>query len=345
MVNIAQIGIGRWGKNILRNLTQLPNTKLVTVCDLDPKNIEAAKQLYPNLNYTTKMEDVIGSPEIEAVYIATPASTHFELAVKLLKAGKHVFIEKPIVLVSNELEELIELASQQKKIIMEGHLLLYHGAVNAMRDKIRAGLIGDLHHLYFRRTNLGSIRFEANALWDFGPHDISVVYYLIDEVPQSISAHAVGHFPQGTEETVFTTIKFDSGKVAHLHESWIDPHKDRKIIAVGNKGMLVLDELATDGKLKLVKKHVKYDSAKKFEHEKFSYHDEGVEVIEYPECEPLRTECEHFIKAIINNTEVRSNGTNSLRVLRTLENAQRSIDEDGHPVQYQNKKEKEFTHL
>ncbi len=341
MVKVGQIGIGRWGKNLLRNYANLPDTELVLVCDLDQKNIEAAKQLYPKLKFTQKIEDVLDNPEIEAVVIATPAATHYDLGKKALKNNKHVFIEKPVVLESEDLEDLIQLSTKNKKILMEGHLLLYHGAVNAMRDAIRAGKIGEVQHVYFRRTNLGAIRFEANVLWDFGPHDISVLYYLIDEEPSMISSDEVSVYPQDTAETVFTTIKFPSNKMAHLHESWLDPYKDRKIIAVGSKGMIILDELATDGKVKFIKKYVKYDPAQQFEHNRFAYHDDGVEVIPCEEVEPLRTECLHFIEAIKNKTHVRSNGQNSLRVLKTLLAAQYSMEHAGAPVDFNLVKEKQ----
>ena len=332
MVNVAQIGIGRWGKNHLRNHYQLGSLKLA--CELDQKNIDAALQLYPDLKITKNVDDVFNNKEIDAVVIATPASTHFALGKRALESGKHVFIEKPMVFKQTELEVLINLAKQKKLVLMEGHLLLYHGAVNKMRDAIKSGLIGEIQQVYCRRAALGAIRFEANVLWDLGVHDISVLFYLLDEHPAIISAQSANFYPQKTDEVVFTAIKFASGKIAHVHNSWLDPYKDRKAIVVGTKGMLIMDELATDGKVKFVKKRVTYDPIKKFEHERFAYLDEGVEVLEYPEVEPLRTECEHFLTACANGTPVRSDGQNSLRILKTLEAAQYSLEHQGAPVQY-----------
>jgi len=337
MLKVAQIGIGRWGKNHLRNYVQLGVMNLA--CDLDQKNIDAALLLYPDLKITKNIDDVFNNPEIDAVVIATPASTHLALGKKALESGKHVFIEKPIVFKQQDLEILIDLAKQKNLVLMEGHLLLYHGAVNKMRDAIRSGLIGDLQQLYFRRANLGAIRFEANVLWDLGVHDVSVLYYLLDEHPEYISAQSASFYPQKTDEVVFTAVKFASGKIAHIHNSWLDPFKDRKAIAIGSKGMLVMDELATDGKVKFIKKHIAYDPTKKFEHERYQYLDEGVEVLEYPEVEPLRTECEHFISACAKGTAVRSDGLNSLRVLKTLEAAQYSLENHGQPVAYKETKE------
>lgn len=337
MLKLAQIGIGRWGKNHLRNYCQLGVMELA--CDLDQKNIDAALQLYPNLKTTKNINDVFNNSEIQAVVIATPAATHFELGKKALLAGKHVFIEKPIVFKTEELETLIELAQQKNLVLMEGHLLLYHGAVNKMKEAIQSGLIGELQQLYFRRANLGAIRFEANVLWDLGVHDISVLYYLLDEHPEYISAQSANFYPQKTAEVVFTAITFNSGKIAHIHNSWLDPFKDRKAIAVGSKGMLLMDELATDGKVKFIKKRLEYDPGKQFEHDRYKYIDEGFEVLEYPEVEPLRTECEHFISACLKGTKVRSNGHNSLRVLKTLEAAQHSLEHHGEPVLYKKTKE------
>ncbi|MDR1997480.1 MAG: Gfo/Idh/MocA family oxidoreductase [Candidatus Margulisbacteria bacterium] len=332
MLKIAQIGIGRWGKNLLRNHYQLGSLRLV--CDLDQNNIAAALKLYPELKVTKNIDDVLNDPGIDAVVIATPAATHFALGKKVLEADKHCYIEKPIVLKQQDLQDLMKLAGEKKKILMEGHLLLYHGAVNRMREAVQSGLIGELQQVYCRRAALGAIRFESNVLWDLGTHDISVVYYLLNEQPAVISAQAAQFYPQRTAEVVFTAIKFASGKIAHIHNSWLDPHKDRKAIAVGTQGMLIMDELAADGKVKFIKKRVEYDPSRKFEHERFAYVDEGVEVLDYAGVEPLRAECEHFIRACESGSAVRSDGPNSLRVLKTLEAAQYSLEHAGEPVRY-----------
>ncbi|MDR1453063.1 MAG: Gfo/Idh/MocA family oxidoreductase [Candidatus Margulisbacteria bacterium] len=333
MVNVAQIGIGRWGKNLLRNHYQLGSLKLA--CELDQNNIDAALKLYPDLKITQNIDDVLQNPSIDAVVIATPAATHFAIGKKVLESGKHVYIEKPIVLQQQDLQDLLDLAAAKNKILMEGHLLLYHGAVNRVRQAVRDGLIGELQQVYCRRTGLGAIRFESNVLWDLGTHDISVVYYLLDEQPSVISAQAARFYPQKTAEVVFTAIKFASGKIAHIHNSWLDPYKDRKAIAVGTKGMLIMDELAADGKVQFIKKRVAYDPGKKFEHERFAYIDEGAEVLECPEVEPLREECLHFLAACEKGAPVRSGGANSMRVLKTLLAAQQSLERDGAPVKYQ----------
>ncbi|MBU0579805.1 MAG: Gfo/Idh/MocA family oxidoreductase [Candidatus Margulisbacteria bacterium] len=333
MITIAQVGVGRWGKNLLRNYMQMDSCRVKLVCEADPKHRQEIKKNYPQVKVVASFNQVLKDPEIDAVVIATPAATHFKLGMKALTAGKHIFIEKPIVLKTTQLKKLIALANEKNKVLMEGHLLLYHGAVNCVREAIKSGKIGDLYHVYFRRTNLGSIRFTENALWDFGPHDISVVYHLIDEEPEQIAAHGVGYLQEGIEEVVFTFIKFKSGKFAHLQESWLDPHKDRKIVVVGSKGMIIMDELATDGKVKFIKKRAEAQEGE-FEHERFKYHDEGHEVIEYEEVEPLRLECLHFLECIENTKTPRSGGENSVRVLKTLEMAQKSLEKDGKPIKW-----------
>ncbi len=334
MITVAQVGVGRWGKNLLRNFSQIDSCKLKYVCEAAPAHREEVKKNYPDVKVVSSINAVLKDPEVDAVIIATPASTHFKLGMKVLGAGKHVFIEKPIVLKTAHLKKLIEVAKEKKKVLMEGHLLLYHGGVNRVKKAIQDGTVGDVFNIYFRRTNLGSIRFKENALWDFGPHDISVVYHLIDEQPRAISAQGVGYLQDGIEEVVFTSIKFASKKFAHLHESWLDPYKDRKIIVVGSKGMIILDELATDGKVKFIKKRVEHKPDAQFEHERFKYFDEGAEVLEYEEVEPLRLECMHFLECIKDSKTPRSGGENSLRVLRTLELAQKSLEKDGKQIAY-----------
>ncbi|MFC1478632.1 Gfo/Idh/MocA family protein [Candidatus Margulisiibacteriota bacterium] len=322
----AQIGIGRWGKNILRNLAGLPECDLRYVCDASPEQIKVQQQNYPDLNYISDPEIIFNDPDVQAVVIASPASTHFELAKKALQSGKHVFAEKPLVLEIAECEELAALAAEKDLVLMEGHLLLYHGAILRLKQAVSEGLIGDIHHLYFRRTNLGAIRFEANVLWDVGPHDFSVLLLLLDgDMPQDVSASGTGCYLPDNEEVVLTAMKFADGRVAHFHESWLDPFKDRKILIIGDKGMLFLDEHATDGKVKLVKKKI-VDTGHELEHERFKYQDEGHQVLDYEETEPLKSEMQHFLDCAANNKQPRSNPQNSLRVLKLLKAAQKSLD-------------------
>ena len=326
-IQVAQIGLGRWGKNILRNLAALPEGNLRYACDANAEQLKLHQASYPNLKFIADPQIIFDDPEIQAVVISSPVSTHFDLASKALKAGKHVFVEKPIVLLEAELAELAKLAEQKKLIIMEGHLLLYHPAIIELKAAITNGLIGELEHLTFRRTSLGAIRLEANVLWDVGPHDLSVLLFLLDgQMPETVKATGCGNLEgKAHAEVVFTSLKYASGLVAHIHESWRDPFKERKIMVVGSKAMLVLDEHATDGKLKLVKKTI-IDTKSKIEHERFIYEDKGIEVLNIPESEPLKSEMQHFLDCVKTGQPALSGPQNSQRVLKLLHLAQASLE-------------------
>jgi predicted dehydrogenase len=232
-----------------------------------------------------------------------------------------------MVLKLEQCRELGQIATDKKLVLMEGHLLLYHGAVLRLKQALDDGLIGKVHHLYFRRTNLGAIRFEANVLWDVGPHDFSVMLYLLNgQMPCKIAAFGSSTYLPNNPEVVFTSFHFADGLTAHFHESWIDPGKDRKLSIVGTKGMLVLDEHATDGKVKMLRKQI-VDTKATLEHQRFSYQDDGVEVLTYPEVEPLRSEMEHFFSCIQDGRLPRSNSANSLKVLELLLASQQALDQ------------------
>jgi predicted dehydrogenase len=245
----------------------------------------------------------------------------------MLDAGKDIFIEKPIVLKEADLDQLQKKAQEKELIIMEGHLLLYHSAVRRFKKALDDNEIGKVNHIYFKRTALGAIRFESSALWDFAPHDLSVLMYLIPDMPETVYSSGLKVFEKsGGEEIVFTTLKY-SDKVASIHESWLDPAKDRKIVAVGEKAMLMLDELADDGKIKLFAKKVELNSEAKFEHDIFNYLDEGFKVLDYPDSEPLKEECQHFIDCITDRKTPVSNVENSKKVLRMLLQADSSLQD------------------
>jgi len=329
---IGQIGVGRWGKNILRNLANLKNCTFTHVCDSSLDQIEKYKKDYPQVSFLSNPENILSDKNIQALVIATPVASHFSLAKQALLSGKHVFVEKPIVLEPKQLEELTEISQERSLVLMEGHLLLYHGAIQKMKKAIAAGLIGNIHHLYLRRTNLGAIRTEANVLWDVGPHDISILNFLLNgEPPEQISALGKGVFLPDNQETIFTTVKFKNGIIANIHESWLDPFKERKAIAVGDKGMLILDEHDPQAKLRWIKKQI-VDTENALEHLRFKYIDEGQEKINYQELEPLNAELQHFVNCIAEGKEPISNSKNSLQVLRILCACQKSLESNGNPV-------------
>jgi UDP-2-acetamido-3-amino-2,3-dideoxy-glucuronate N-acetyltransferase len=328
MIVAAQIGIGYWGINILRDLLTNNDCLLKYACDSDAGTIAKAKAHFPQANYISDYSLLINDPEVQAVLIATPAPTHFKLAVQALAAGKHVFIEKPITLDIGEAEQLIELAKKQNKKLMVGHLLLYHPVINALKAELHKGTIGRVLYMYCRRTNLGKVRSNENVLWSVSPHDLSVFLFLLDQRPSSAAAQGGCYLQKDIEDVVFASFNFAGGVMAHLHASWLDPSKERKIVVVGERGMLVVDETVKQNKLILYKKYVVRNDAKN----DFKYVDEGGVPVPYEEKEPLKEELRHFFDCIEHNREPLSGGQNGLAVLRILAAAQKSLKSGGQSV-------------
>jgi predicted dehydrogenase len=325
MAKIAQLGLGYWGSNLLRNFLSLKDCEMLAACDLDPAMLAKARDKYPNLTLTSDFNSLLSDKEIDALIIATPGETHFKLAKQALSAGKHVFVEKPITLKTSEAEELIRLSDKVGKKLMVGHLLLYHPAVRKLKKVLNDGVIGKVGYLYFRRANFGKVRNFENVLWSLAPHDISVLLYLLDEKPTQCSAIGARCVQPDIEDVVFTSLRFADGKIAHLHNSWLDPRKEREIVVVGEKGMLILDEVSKDGKLKLIKKHISRTSGAGG----FSYEDEGETIRKFEDVEPLKVECQHFIDCVKDGQQPLTDGKNGLDVLRVLAAAQSSLDNHG----------------
>lgn len=328
MNKLAVVGIGNWGKNHLRTFVSLLGENCVIACDTDTGCLERAQAQYPQLETTTQIGDVLGNSSIDAVVIATPAVTHFDLAKKALEAGKHVLVEKPIALRVEEAEELIELADHQCRRLMVDHLLEYHPAVEEMKQCIDRGELGEIYYLYSQRLNLGVIRTEENALWSLGPHDLSVILYLLGKEPARVSAHGSAYLQKesGIHDVVFLNLGFPDGVIAHAHLSWLDPHKIRKITAVGNRKTVVFDDMARE-KLKVFDKRVERTVGG---FQLYVGEDNTVEL--ESEEEPLKRMARHFLESIKDNTRPRSDGRDGLRVLRVLAAAQRSLEEGGKPV-------------
>jgi len=328
MAVVAQVGIGYWGINILRALLDLDRVEVKYACDADQGKIEAARKNYSQVKYLSDYEDIINDNEVQAVIISTPVPTHFNLAKKALAAKKHVFIEKPITLKSQEARELVKLAKRNDRKLMVGHLLLYHPVIKSLKEALTRGSIGQPLYMYFRRTNLGKVRTVENVLWSVAPHDISIFLYLLDKKPSQTTARGACYLQPDIEDVVFTSFAYESGEIVHLHNSWLDPFKERKIVVVGEKGMLVADEMASQGKLMLFNKYVQRTPGST----EFKYTDKGAVAVVYDNKEPLKAELEHFIDCLENDKEPLSNGENGLTVLCVLEAAQESLKNDARPV-------------
>jgi predicted dehydrogenase len=240
------VGLGQWGKKLARNLGELAD--LAWLCDLDDLRRSELSSRYPAARVTQSLDDVLSDDTIEAVAIATPVSTHYDLARRVLEAGKHVFVEKPPAMRGVEMEELCELAEARGRVLMPGHLLLYHPGIQKLKEIVDSGDLGDVLCVYGNRQNLGTIRTHENALWSLGVHDLSVLLYLVGEEPNELLARGNAFLNPRVEDIVFCYLTFPSGKIAHLHLSWLDPHKIRRITVVGRDKMAVFDDMSPSAK-------------------------------------------------------------------------------------------------
>jgi predicted dehydrogenase len=329
MLNVAVIGAGNWGKNLVRIFADSKKTELKYVVDSDPDTLSKAPAKCVKTNdYREALDDT----SVEAAVICSSAVTHYEIAKYALNAGKHVFVEKPMTLEVAHSEELVKLADEKKLKLMVGHLLLYHPCVNAMREYILNGDIGDLYYLYSQRLNLGKVRSDENALLSFAPHDISVAIYLMGDNPVSVTAYGECYLQKGVEDVVFLNMSFPGGRMAHVHVSWLDPHKVRKTTVVGSKKMVVFDDMDPREKIRIYDKGVDRPAGYGSYGEFLSLRDGDILIPAVKMTEPLKIEIDHFIDCIVSNKTPRSDGKNGLIVTKVLEYAQKSLKNGGIPV-------------
>lgn len=332
IVTVAVVGVGGWGKNIARNYAQMPRAYLKYVCDLNSDQLADIQIQLGVDNTTTEFDDLVRDPEVEAIIIATPAPTHYEFCRRALLAGKDVYVEKPFVLSTEHAQEIVSLADEHDRILMVGHLLEYHPVVRELRRMISSGELGDILYIYSQRLNLGTVRQDENALWSFAPHDISVILYLLGLSPSDVSARGQAYLQPGVEDVVFLALNFGGTAMGHVHVSWLDPHKVRRITIVGSKRMAVFDDLEPNEKLKIYDKgaelNTDYDSFAEYVGLRF-----GDITVPYIKVgEPLRIECEHFMKCVRERKTPLSDGEDGLRVVQVLEAAKESLEKNGSPV-------------
>jgi predicted dehydrogenase len=322
-IKLGVAGLGYWGPNLARNFAAIAGCELTWLCDASEEARGRMQAAFPTARATANLDDLLGDPELDAVALATPVPTHAELAMKVAQAGKHCFVEKPLATTAADAELAVAAAGKADRILMVGHLLEYHPAVDSLKQLVDAGELGSLYYLYGNRLNLGKLRADENALWSLGAHDVSVMLHLIGEEPEECSAHGESYVREGVQDVVFCYLRFPSGIVAHLHLSWLDPHKERRLTVVGAKRMATFDDMQIEGKLTVYDKGFDEDARSWGEYitrsgESFSPRIANVE--------PLRVECEHFIDCIRTGATPRSDGHNGLRVVRVLEQLQRSLD-------------------
>ena len=332
MVTVAVIGVGGWGKNLARNYHEIPDCRLKYICDLDPEKLARLSQQLPGTNATSDLEAVLDDYEVQAVVIATPGPTHYALCKRALEHGKDVYVEKPFVLQVEHAEDLIEIARRQQRVLMVGHLLEYHPVINQLRELIQNNELGDIYYIYTQRLNLGTVRRDENALWNFAPHDISAILYLLNREPTDVCARGQSYLQRGVEDVVFMTLNFADKSMAHVHVSWLDPHKVRKLIIVGSRKMAVFDDVEGTEKLRIYDKgaaqNADYNSFAEYVSLRF-----GDVLIPYVKvAEPLRLECQHFLECVRTRQQPRSDGHDGWRVTKVLDAAQRSLRMNGLPV-------------
>jgi predicted dehydrogenase len=320
-VKVGQAGLGAWGRNLARNFADL--AELAWICDTaDGKRAEFASR-YPQAQFTESFDDLLADDSLDAVVIATPVPTHHELAKQALSAGKHVFVEKPPAMTTTEIEELVSLAEERDLVLMPGHLLLYHPGVQVLKELVDSGGLGDVLCVYGNRQNLGVIRPYENALWSLGVHDLSVILYLLDEDPSEAVAHGRDFLQPGVEDVVFCFLRFPSGKVAHMHLSWLDPHKMRKMTVVGTEKMVVFDDMELERKITVYEKAPWRPTGTYGE---WQTRTGDIHSPKIPTDEPLRLECEHFLSLVAGEGDRRKVAADGARVVRALEKLTTSLD-------------------
>lgn len=318
-LKLAIIGAGRWGFNHVRTANSILDPKNITIFDSRPEIEEKISDLNTEINFTTNFNDILDDKSIEAVIIATPAETHYEIAKRCMESGKHALVEKPITLLSKEAEDLHKLSIKLNLKLMVGHVLLYHPAILRIKEGLDNGEIGDLQYIYSNRLNLGAIRSEENILWSFAPHDISVIQYLINEKPISITACGSDILQAGIEDTTVTYLDYPGKVSAHIFVSWLHPFKEQRLIVIGDKGMYVFEDSIQTEKLKIYEKGFKKVNGS---YEKF---DNQYKVIEFENKMPLTEEQIHFYESILNDTQPRTDGKHAFEVLQVLNKATESL--------------------
>jgi predicted dehydrogenase len=319
VTRVGVAGLGYWGPNLARNFAEL--AELAWLCDHSPDLLPEAEGRHPQARTTTRFDDLLADPDLDAIVIATPVVTHYELAKQALAAGKHVFVEKPPAQSSAEAEELSALAEEQGLVLMPGYLLLYHPAVAKLKELVDSGQLGDILYLYGNRQNLGQIRRDENALWSLGAHDLSVLLHLVGEEPVEAWARGESFLRDSVEDVVFCYLRFDSGVVAHMHLSWLDPHKMRKITVVGRDKMAVFDDMEPERKVTVYDKGTVLRPASEWQVRTGDIHIPKVSAEE-----PLRIECRHFLSLVEGEGDQRAPARDGLAVVRTLEQLQASLD-------------------
>lgn len=332
MLKIGVIGCGYWGPNLIRNFINLKDAQVKTASDLSENRLKHMNRLYPSLAVTVDYKDIINDPEIDAVVIATPVSTHYDLAVEAIEAGKHVFCEKPLTSKVDEGIKLVRLADKAGKTLMVGHTFVYTAAVNKVRDLIKSGELGDVYYISTSRVNLGLFQDDINVVWDLAPHDVSIMNYVLESRPVSVSAVGYSYIQPKIQDVAFVTLRYPGSILANLQVSWLNPNKIRATTVVGSRKMLVYDDISSLEKIRIYDKGVDviphYDTFGEFQ---LSYRYGDISIPKLDDAEPLKIECQHFLDCI-NGQTPRSGGKHGLEVLLALDAIDRSMAANGAEI-------------
>ena len=338
-VRVGHIGLGYWGPMLLRNVVAAPEATVVAVADQDADRLAEVMSQMPRVMALRDHHEVIARPDVDAVVIATPAATHASMVEEALRAGKHVLVEKPLAMRVSDAERLVDLAAAHRRVLMVGHTFLYNAAVVRLKEYVDGGELGRVLYVCSQRLNLGRVRSDVNALWNFAPHDISILLYLLRQTPVEVVARGFAYLQDNVEDVVFMTLVFPDNVCAHVHISWLDPHKVRRMQVVGSRKMAVYDDLSPDARIVLYDRGVDRiptaDSPRDFKNFadfQLRLRSGDVSIPTFPFPEPLRVECQHFIDCICTGRTPLTDGRHGLAVVKVLAAAERSMQRGGAPT-------------
>lgn len=334
-LGVAILGCGYWGINYVRVFNELPQTQVVAVCDRRQDRLQEVHQRFPGIEVTSTFKELLRRDDIEAIILCTPATTHYAVARSCLAAGKHVLVEKPITTKSTEAQELISLAEAQGVTLMVGHTFLYNMGIRRVKDFIDQDTTGRVYYLYSQRTNLGPIRQDVNAIWDLAPHDVSIFNYLLDSTPTWISATGSKVLRNCREDVGFISLGYENGVVGHIHVSWANPNKVRKVVVVGSNRRIVFDDLNNLEQVRIFEKGIVHAAAEAPSYGEYHFLIRDGDIISprIEVSEPLKNQCAHFIECVTQNLQPLTCGRTGLEVVWVMEAIDRSIELRGAPVE------------
>jgi len=334
MIKVGVIGYGYWGPNLVRNFMEAPGSTVITVCDLQPERLRLLKVRYPTITTATDCCDLLADPSIDAIVVATPVSSHFELGMAALKAGKHVLIEKPLAANSEQAMQLIDEAAKRKRVLMVDHTFVYTSAVRKIRELITSNALGEIYYYDAVRVNLGLFQHDVNVIWDLAIHDLSIMDYVLPNKATAVSATGISHIPGQPENVAYITLFFENPQIGHVHVNWLTPVKVRHTLIGGSEKMILYDDLEPSEKVKIYDKGITVSQSPEAVYEMLvSYRSGDMWAPRLDATEALQTEAQHFIDCIENDKEPETNGEAGLRLVKIVEAAEQSLRARGQLVE------------